>query len=532
MKRYFDTNDSKKHKKSKEDDPFPGVPEVSEEQIQKHDEGTGDLDDNAVKTGIHKKKFRTKKEKIKSRAQFMARAEIIHKEESGYIEVEEDDEPTYILTQRDIKSSVDIASASKGFDLVLDKYGPYTLDFTPNGRHLVIGGRVGHLASFDWMTKNLYCEINTREEIRCVKWLHNEQLFAAGQLRWTHIYDRQGVEIHCIKQLDKVISMEFLPKHFLLVTGNQRGYLSYLDVTMGKMVKQFQTRQGSLNTLSQNPSNAIVLTGSYDGRIAMWSPNVNEPLVEILGHKSNVTSISVDRSGTYLSTTGADKFLRVWDIRNLKPLHAYKLHYFPSCSAYSQQNCIAIGSGNIVQIFNDSHLGTMKKPYLQYKCSGDVNKLQFCPYEDILGVGHSEGYTSLIIPGSGDPNFDGYQVNPFETKKQRQEREVRQLLDKIQPEFITLDTSEINKINTEKLEDTFAYRTNILRVRAELPKYVPKKKAKGKSKTGKHEQRKQGMKAQMRAEVAEKKKQIAKELGVGVRDESEDNESSGSEDEE
>uniref|UniRef100_A0A0K0EKY8 BING4CT domain-containing protein n=1 Tax=Strongyloides stercoralis TaxID=6248 RepID=A0A0K0EKY8_STRER len=517
MSRYY-SEEHKKVKRSKPNDPYPGLPEVSEEQKERHDEGTADLDEDAIKTGIHRKKFHSKKQKLVSRVDFLARAEIMNTEEDGFIEVEEDDEPTYFISQRYIKESVDIASASKGFDLVLDKYGPYNFDFTPNGRHLVIGGRVGHLASFDWMTKHLHCEINTREEIRCVKWLHNEQLFAAGQLRWTHIYDRKGVEVHCIKQLDKVVSMEFLPRHFLLVTGNQKGFLSYLDVTMGKMVSQFQTRQGPLITMGQNPSNAIILTGSYNGKVSMWSPNVREPLVEMLAHKSNVSSMCIDSTGTYLATAGADKFLRIWDLRNLTPLHAYRLPSMPSCLAFSQKNCIAVGSENVVNIYNDSHLGTMKTPYLRYKCSGAINKLQFCPYEDVLGVGHSTGYTSLLIPGSGDPNFDGYRVNPYETKKQRQEREVRQLLDKIQPEFITLDTMEINKVNTEKLEDTFAYKTKILRVKSDMPKYVPKKKARGKSKVGRHEQRKQGMKAQLRSDVIVKKKQIAKDLGIGSKD--------------
>lgn len=39
------------------------------------------------------------------------------------------------------------------------------------------------------------------------------------------------------------------------------------------------------------------------------------------------------------------------------------------------------------------------------------------PYEDVLGVGHSRGYSSLVIPGSGEANFDEYEDNPFETKR-------------------------------------------------------------------------------------------------------------------
>jgi U3 small nucleolar RNA-associated protein 7 len=46
-----------------------------------------------------------------------------------------------------------------------------------------------------------------------------------------------------------------------------------------------------------------------------------------------------------------------------------------------------------------------------------VSALMFAPYEDVLGVGHTNGYSSLVIPGSGEANFDAYEANPFETKR-------------------------------------------------------------------------------------------------------------------
>ena len=53
-----------------------------------------------------------------------------------------------------------------------------------------------------------------------------------------------------------------------------------------------------------------------------------------------------------------------------------------------------------------------------------ASTLNFIPYEDLLAVGHSEGYSQLIIPGAGEANFDAFEANPFETKKQRREGEV------------------------------------------------------------------------------------------------------------
>lgn len=37
---------------------------------------------------------------------------------------------------------------------------------------------------------------------------------------------------------------------------------------------------------------------------------------------------------------------------------------------------------------------------MKHSCGAIVTDFQFCPYEDVLGVGHENGFTSLLIPGN------------------------------------------------------------------------------------------------------------------------------------
>ena len=41
--------------------------------------------------------------------------------------------------------------------------------------------------------------LQVRETVRDVQFLHNEQYFAAAQKKYVYIYDKRGLEVHCLK---------------------------------------------------------------------------------------------------------------------------------------------------------------------------------------------------------------------------------------------------------------------------------------------------------------------------------------------
>jgi U3 small nucleolar RNA-associated protein 7 len=145
-------------------------------------------------------------------------AEILLENTGGFLEPEHELERTYKVRQDDIADDVAVETAQKRFELKLDALGPYVFDYTRNGRELLLGGRKGHVATMDWREGKLGCELQLGETVRDVRWLHNNQYFAVAQKKYVYIYDRQGVELHCLRRHREVSHMEFLPYHYLLAT--------------------------------------------------------------------------------------------------------------------------------------------------------------------------------------------------------------------------------------------------------------------------------------------------------------------------
>ncbi|WPH04084.1 BING4CT-domain-containing protein [Acrodontium crateriforme] len=384
-------------------------------------------------------------------------AEILLENTEGFLEPEGELERTYKVRQADIRNEVGIETAKKGFELKLEGLGPYMCDYTRNGRDLLLAGRKGHVATMDWRSGKLGCELQLNETVRDAKWLHNNQFFAVAQKKNVYIYDHHGVEIHNLDQHIEVTNMEFLPYHFLLATIGNAGWLKWQDTSTGKLVAQTSTKQGTPTAMAQNPYNAIIHVGHQNGTVSLWSPNSTTPLVKMLCHRGPVRSMAMDREGRYMVSTGQDSKMAVWDIRTFKPVNEYFLRRPGASVAISDRNLTAVSWGTQTTIWKDifskhasaSTQTKVQSPYMAWGGEGHtMERARWCPFEDVLGISHSAGFSSILVPGAGEPNFDALEINPYENTKQRQEAEVKSLLTKLQPEMISLDPSFVGTLDT------------------------------------------------------------------------------------
>ncbi|KAF3074558.1 putative U3 small nucleolar RNA-associated protein 7 [Trichoderma lentiforme] len=381
-------------------------------------------------------------------------AEILLENTPGFLEAEGELERTYNVKQGDIVANVAVETAQKRFELNLDQLGPYVCDYSRNGRELLIGGRKGHVATMDWREGKLGCEIQLGETVRDVKWLHNNQFFAVAQKKYVYIYDRNGVELHCLRKHSEVTHMEFLPYHFLLATMNTGGVLTYQDTSTGQVVAEIPSRLGPPTAFTHNPYNAIIHAGHQNGTVTLWSPNSAEPVVKLLAHRGPVRSVAVDREGRYMVSAGQDARMAIWDIRMFKEVNTYSTYTPASSVAISDTGLTAVGWGTSTTIWkglfnkNAAEQERVRHPYMKWGREGKaVERVRWCPFEDVLGISHDKGFSSIIVPGAGEANFDAFEANPFETAKQRQETEVKGLLNKLSPEMIALDPNFIGNID-------------------------------------------------------------------------------------
>ena len=263
------------------------------------------------------KKLKTKLERERNRVELSsntaARAEILLTSKPGNVDIihhNKDLLNTRSIRQADIYNKLDIQTQRKMFSLKLDQFGPYFMDYSRDGKTLLLGGKKGHVALMKWQNFNLSSELNLGETVRDVKLLHGS-MYATAQLNYVYIYDPNGVELHRLKNHNEPLKLEYLPYHYLLASISKSSYLKYTDISIGELISEIPTKMGVTKVMVKNPSNAILNLGHSNGTVTMWSPNLTAPIVKMFCHTGGISSIAIDNGGYYLTTAGVDGQMKV-----------------------------------------------------------------------------------------------------------------------------------------------------------------------------------------------------------------------------
>ncbi|THH01954.1 hypothetical protein EW026_g822 [Hermanssonia centrifuga] len=195
--------------------------------------------------------------------------------------------------------------------------------------------------------------------------------------------------------------------------------------------------------MAQNMHNAVIHLGHQNGTVTLWTPNLPHPAVRLLAHFGPVTGLSIDPStgGRYMATSGQDGVVKVWDCRNWKgAVRQWTSRGGGGELEWSQKGALAVATGGTV----NRSVGILEaiNPNAVYRSSFTTS----IPHTSHTPSTSFIRQVFILVPGAGEPNFDSSEADPFENKKARREKEVKALLDKIQPDMIALDPEFVGSL--------------------------------------------------------------------------------------
>jgi U3 small nucleolar RNA-associated protein 7 len=97
-------------------------------------------------------------------------AELLLPNSAGKMEMEEDMDRSWRISQDEIVNSIGIEAARGRKEFILDG-GPYRARYTRNGRHMAVVGQKGHIATFDWQTGTMLSELQLQESCRDITYV-------------------------------------------------------------------------------------------------------------------------------------------------------------------------------------------------------------------------------------------------------------------------------------------------------------------------------------------------------------------------
>lgn len=420
----------------------------------------------------------------------------------------DDGEVAWDVRQRDILNAVPEQDRARMLNLHLS-FGPYKAAYTPTGRDITLVGANGHLACINLRDASLRGETHLSQACRAVTYLHDESLVAVAQHAATFIYQTADAsELHCLTDLPFIDHLTFLKQHYILAAAGRHGRVSWFDVSVGRRLATARTGRGPTTALAHNPQSGIVAAGCNGGVVTFWTPNTPQaPAVTLLAATSPISHVRFFEDGTTFVTASNDAVVRVWDVRTMRPMHAFSTGGCVSALDVSQRGTLAVSVGGRVTTFTRDalmkhadgalvgartdtlatrmravaiaadaasakeaprsvprgHGGRLSgvaaaaaaipmpgeiEVGLRFALPSDsaVTDLRFCPFSDVLAVAHRRGIASMYVPGAAHAQLSAEGANPYASEKERKDVAVRRLLDKLPIETIVWDPTAVGDV--------------------------------------------------------------------------------------
>jgi tricorn protease-like protein len=115
--------------------------------------------------------------------------------------------------------------------------------------------------------------------------------------------------------------------------------IQLFDLTTDKEVCRLPGRHNRIRSVTFSPDGQMLVSGSEDEVVHLWSIESQEIVREFKGHKGRILSVAFSPDGKTLASGGEDKSIRLWNVATGEELTVWQQHGdWINCLAFSPDN--------------------------------------------------------------------------------------------------------------------------------------------------------------------------------------------------
>lgn len=196
---------------------------------------------------------------------------------------------------------------------------PESLAFSPDGRHLIVGGGIpgksGTTVTFDVVEGTRVLE--TGREFDTVLAADAapgfRRMVTGGPSRLLKAWNPETGEAErsVKKHTDWITALDVSPDGVLLASGDRNGGIWVWETDSGNEFHTLRGHQAGITRLVFRSDSNLLASASEDGSIRFWDMNSGNEVRKIDAHPGGVTGFSFARDGRFVST-GRDRKVKLW----------------------------------------------------------------------------------------------------------------------------------------------------------------------------------------------------------------------------
>ncbi|MCG8406939.1 MAG: protein kinase [Phycisphaerales bacterium] len=169
-----------------------------------------------------------------------------------------------------------------------------------------------------------------------------------------------------------VCSLASTPDRKILISGSMDRTVRLWSLESGKPISTLKGHNGGVLSCAVNDKAATIVTGGDDGQIKIWDPRVVGPSTSLSGHYGTISALKFSPDGSKLASAGADQTIIIWDATSTAMLQSlnsnagiYSLAWGPD------SRVLAVGDGRgVVRVWDTETADVL------FACPGKRNTIR------------------------------------------------------------------------------------------------------------------------------------------------------------